>query len=144
MAFEIGRKRVKDTEQFNDFALGLSLPIQNGNTGMFRQNFTTVDQTRSNLKNLLMTRVGERVMQPNFGSNLHSVLFEQLDEAEFEDRVLTTIETAVETWIPYVTIGDIELDMSNSNIDRNLVSVTISFTVGNDIDTNTVTFIIEE
>lgn len=144
MAYEIGQKRVQDTEDYNDFALGLKLPIKSGNNGLFEQNFSTIEQAKSNIKNLLMTQYGERVMQPNFGSNLNSVLFEQMDDIEFEDKVVSTIESAVERWLPYVTIGDIELDLSNSNIDRNLVEVTISFTVGNDIDTNTVTFTLEE
>lgn len=144
MAYEVGQRRVRDGQQFNDFALGLSLPITNSNGGYFSQNFTTVEQAKSNIKNLLMTRKGERVMHPNFGSGLHEVLFEQLDDIEFEERILTEIESAIQTWIPYVTLGEVEVDMSNSNRDRNIVTVTISFTVGNDIDPNEVTFTVQE
>ena len=143
MAYEIGRQRVADSDNFSDHALGLSLPLQRGNKGLFRQNFTTIDQARSNIKNLLMTRLGERVMQPNFGSGLHEIVFEQLDDDDIEDKIITAIETALETWIPYVTLGEVELDLSNSNVDRNIVGVRLTFTIGDDIDTNEVTFTIE-
>lgn len=143
MAFELGNRRVQDTENFRENALGLKLPIQRGNNGMFAQNFTTIDQARSNVKNLLQTRKGERVMQPNFGSGLHSLIFEQLEDPDFEDRVITEIESALEMWIPYVTLDTVEIDLSNNLIDRNRANVTLSFTVGDDIETNTVTFIVE-
>ena len=40
----------------------------------------------SNLKNLLLTKKGERVLQPNFGSGLQSLLFEPIDET-FETKL---------------------------------------------------------
>lgn len=143
MAYEIGQKRVKDTKEYNDHALGLTLPIRRGNSGMFEQNFTTIDQAKSNIKNLLKTRKGERVMHPNFGSGLHEILFEQLDDDQIEDKIISTIEDALAMWIPYVTLGEVEIDFSNSNIDRNIVDVSMTFTVGTDIETNVVTFTIE-
>ena len=44
------------------------------------KNLTTFDQSRSNLKNLLLTKKGERVLQPNFGSGLQDLLFEPIDD----------------------------------------------------------------
>ena len=74
MAYELSKKVVIDTEEFNDYAVGLSLPLKNGDGGFFEQNLTTFDQARSNLKNLLLTKKGERVLQPNFGSGLQDLL----------------------------------------------------------------------
>ena len=144
MAYEIGRKRVRDTEEFNDFALGLRLPIKAGNGGFFEQNFTTIDQAKSNIQNLMLTRQGERLIQTEFGTGLSRMLFEQMNAPDFEDRVVDTIETALNTWLPYITLEDIELDLSAENLDRNKVDVTIFFRVGTDINTESVTFTVEE
>ena len=35
MAYEISKKVVIDTEEFNDYAVGLSLPLKNGDGGFF-------------------------------------------------------------------------------------------------------------
>ena len=66
-------------------------------------NKTLIHLTRkkSNLKNLLLTKKGERVLQPNFGSGLQSLLFEPIDET-FETRVADTITESVSQWLPYI------------------------------------------
>ena len=139
MAYELSKKVVIDTEEFNDFAVGLSLPLKNGDGGFFEQNFTTFEQARSNLKNLLLTKRGERVLQPNFGSGLQDLLFEPIDE-EFEAKLVDTITESVSTWLPYINIEDINVDMNNENKDNNRVGVEIKFKVGESLDLNSVTF----
>tara|TARA_Y100001938_G_scaffold146605_1_gene225823 strand:- start:5229 stop:5660 length:432 start_codon:yes stop_codon:yes gene_type:complete len=139
MAYELSKKVVIDTEEFNDFAVGLSLPLKNGDGGFFEQNFTTFEQARSNLKNLLLTKRGERVLQPNFGSGLQDLLFEPIDE-EFEGKLVDTITESVSTWLPYINIEDINVDMNNENKDNNRVGVEIKFKVGESLDLNSVTF----
>ena len=130
---------MNNTEEFNDFAVGLSLPLKNGDGGFFEQNFTTFEQARSNLKNLLLTKRGERVLQPNFGSGLQDLLFEPIDE-EFEGKLVDTITESVSTWLPYINIEDINVDMNNENKDNNRVGVEIKFKVGESLDLNSVTF----
>ena len=51
MAIVLGQKLVKDTEKYNDYAIGITLPIQIGNTA-FNQSFTTIEQTKSNIKQM--------------------------------------------------------------------------------------------
>ena len=139
MAYEISKKVVIDTEEFNDYAVGLSLPLKNGDGGFFEQNFTSFNQAKSNLKNLLLTKKGERIAQPEFGSGLQSLLFEPID-SEFEIKITDTITESVEKWLPYIKIEDIFIDISDSNKDRNKVGVEIKFRVGEAISLQTVTF----
>jgi|TARA_Y100001958_G_C21213043_1_gene538623 phage baseplate assembly protein W len=139
MAYELSKKVVIDTQEFNDYAVGLSIPLKNGNGGFFEQNYTTFDQARSNLKNLLLTKKGERIAQPNFGSGLQDLLFEQIDD-EFEGKLVDTVTEAVQTWLPYINIEDIDVNMSNENKDNNRVGVEIKFRVGETLDLNSVTF----
>ena len=139
MAYELSKKVVIDTEEFNDYAVGLSLPLKNGDGGFFEQNLTTFDQARSNLKNLLLTKKGERVLQPNFGSGLQDLLFEPIDD-EFEGKLVDTVTEAVQTWLPYINIEDIDVNMNDENKDNNRVGVEIKFKVGDSLDLNSVTF----
>ena len=139
MASELSKKVVIDTEEFNDYAVGLSLPLKNGDGGFFEQNFTTFEQARSNLKNLLLTKKGERVLQPNFGSGLQDLLFEPIDD-EFENKLVDTITESVSTWLPYINIEDIDVNMNDENKDNNRVGVEIKFKVGDSLDLNSVTF----
>ena len=142
MAYVIGKKVVKDTTEFNDYAYGLTLPVQKGDTGFFRQGFTSFEQARANLTNLLLTQRGERIMQPNFGTGLHSLLFEQATD-DLEERLQLTIEESVNFWLPYINIEEIEITMSDEMKDNNRADISVKFTVGNDINTQEITFTIQ-
>ena len=142
MAYVLDRKVVKDTKEFNDYAYGITLPVQRGNTGYFNQAFSSFEQAKANLRNLLMTRKGERVMQPNFGTGLQSLLFEQMTD-EFETKLEETITKNVNYWLPYITIRQIDIEMTDEMKDRNMANMNIQFTVGNQIDTQEITFTIQ-
>ena len=142
MAYVLDRKVVKDTKEFNDFAYGITLPVQKGNTGYFNQAFSSFEQAKANLKNLLLTRKGERVMQPNFGTGLHELLFEQMDD-EFETKLQETITKNVNYWLPYINIEEIDIEMTDAMKDNHTAHMTIQFTVGNQIDTQQITFTIQ-
>ena len=139
MAYVIGKKIVKDTNEFDSYAYGITLPLKRGNTGFFEQAFTSFEQAKSNLKNLLLTRKGERIMQPNFGTGLHSLLFEQADD-NLEIQIEKTITDNVNYWLPYITIKNIDIEMTNELKDQNKVNMSLQFTVGNQIDLQEITF----
>jgi len=138
MAIELGSKIVKDTETYNDYAIGITLPIQFGNT-YFNQSFQTKDQVKSNIKNLLLTKKGERILQPEFGSGLQELLFEFNDD-NLETKIEETINQALETWLPYVTVDSIDVEQTNELKDRNRVNVSITFAVAGNPELNEVTF----
>jgi len=142
MAFILDKKVVKDTEEFNNFAYGITLPVKRGNTGYFEQAFSSYEQAKSNLKNLLLTRKGERLMQPNFGSGLHELLFEQADD-RLEQRLEEEITNTVNFWLPYIEISEIEVTMTDEMKDRNQVDMKVVFTVGNTFEPQEITFTVE-
>ena len=55
-------------------AIGVKFPFNA--PGVFKKTFTTFDQASTNIKTLLLTRKGERYIQPNFGTDLLNVIFE--------------------------------------------------------------------
>lgn len=140
MAIVLGQKIVKDTESFNDYAIGITLPIQITNTA-FAQSFTTREQVSSNIKNLLLTKKGERILQPEFGSGLQEVLFD-FNNDELPTKIEDTITEALEQWLPYVTIDSIDVEQTDYLKDRNRANVSISFRIGDDVQLNEVTFTI--
>jgi phage baseplate assembly protein W len=142
MAVILGSKKVQDLEQFNDTAIGITLPLQITNTA-FNQSFQTIDQVRTNIKSLLLTKRRERVMQPFLGSGLTELLFEQNDE-ELEDRIENTIVQSLQTWLPYVVIDTIIIEQSDELKDRNRLEVSITFRINGNPTLETVTFNVEE
>jgi phage baseplate assembly protein W len=54
-------------------------PAPQGNS-VFNSTYTTIDQIKSNVINYILTNKGERVLNPNFGSNLRNFIFENLTE----------------------------------------------------------------
>jgi phage baseplate assembly protein W len=138
MAIELGRKIVKDTVAYNDYAIGISLPIQITNTA-FNQTFQTVEQIKSNIKNLLLTKRGERIMQPTFGSGLNELLFE-FNDSELETRIEATINEAIETWMPFVTIDSVEIEATDELKDTNSINVSLKFSTTGNPQLNEVTF----
>jgi phage baseplate assembly protein W len=139
MAYVLGSRIVKDTVEFDSYAYGLTLPIKRGNTGYFEQAFTSFEQTKANLKNLLMTKKGERVMQPEFGTGLDSLLFEPMDST-FETELQDTITETVSYWLPYVNIEEIDIEMTDAMKDQHMANISIQFTVGDTIETQEITF----
>jgi uncharacterized protein len=138
MAIELGTKVVKDTQSYNDYAIGLSLPLQFGNN-TFTQTFQTSEQVKSNIKNLLLTKKGERILQPEFGSGLQELLFEP-STTDFEGRIEDTINESIEQWLPYVTVEEIDIEATDELRDNNRINVSLKFRIGNNVDLNEVTF----
>jgi len=91
--------------------IGITLPIRLGQTGMFDQSTTVIQQTRSNFKNLILTKKGERVGQPELGCDLWKILFEQITEDTLENARAAVVE-ATERWMPFIELTDFEISSS--------------------------------
>ena len=107
-----------------DVFIGLQLPLGYSNTGFFKQTKTTFEQAKYNIVNLFRTIPGERLGQPTFGSVLHEILFEPMEE-DFTDIMQEAIERSLETWLPYINIKNIDIAVPDYNINR--VNISIDF-----------------
>lgn len=142
MAYVLGSRLVSDTDEFISRGLGLSLPIKNSNNGYFGVNYLSKDQIKDNIRNLLRTKEGERLMHPTFGTGLKSILFNNITD-NLETEITRTIETAFATWLPYITLDTIEVDISDEMRDMNKVGISIDYIIGDNLETDTVFFTIE-
>ena len=141
MAVELGRRIVKDTVAYNNYAIGITLPLTFGES-TFEQSFQTKVQIKSNIKNLLLTKRGERILQPQFGSGLQSLLFEQNID-DLEGKIEDTINESLEQWLPYVTAEEIDIESTDELRDNNKLNVSIKFRIGDDINLETLTFTVQ-
>jgi phage baseplate assembly protein W len=107
-----------------DKAIGILLPFNKNSSGrnntlnyssgsinggsVFVQSYTTEHQSISNLKNLLLTKKGERFLQPRFGTDIQSILFEQNTE-DTANALRVSLEADIAYWLPYITINNIEV-----------------------------------
>lgn len=98
--------------------IGVTIPFNNPN-GIFFKSFTNKDQVLSNLKNLLLTAKGERYFEPDFGTDIRSILFENItDEQEFSNRLRGEITSAITRWLPYLVISEITVNLNVSEDGR--------------------------
>ena len=113
--------RVNPLDLQKNIAIGVSLPF-NG-PGVFNSTFTTKDQIKSNLVNLLLTDVGERVMNPTFGCNLRKFLFEGITENNLSNLTIS-LANSIKTFVPEITVLNIEVV---PNTDYNTIDLSVNY-----------------
>ena len=107
------------------FPIGLSIPFVNSNDGYFEQTFDTNSQVKQNLLNFLKTKRGERRMQPEFGTKLYNLLFEQLDANTYE-IAKSIISEEITAWIPQIIIDRITVNNTGNPDDTDNYKIGIA------------------
>ena len=121
---------------------GLSpkLPLSYSSTDWFYGlNHTVKELMAQNLKHLVLTSPGERMMMPHFGVGLRHFLF--LNENDIRESLSTKISEQAERYLPFIKILNIEfLNLSNRETSNSL-TVKIHYMVEslNDIEVLDVT-----
>jgi hypothetical protein len=129
MAIELGKYNVSDIKENDYKILGISINETSNSNGAFSVNFTTINQAKSNLKNLILTKKGERLMQPEFGCDIWRILFEPIIEGDIESKIEESILNAVNMWLPYLNIDNILFDYDENDIDTNKIELEIQFSL---------------
>ena len=127
MAIELGKVKIDDLVENDYKVLGIGINQSSNSNGVFSTNFTTLQQAKNNLKSLILTKKGERLMQPDFGCDVWKVLFEPIDNIEIS--IENSIINAVSIWLPYLNINEIIFDYDENDIDTNKVSLDIKFSL---------------
>ena len=111
--------------------VGLSFPLRADNNNNFALTRNSIQQATHNLRNLLLTHPGERVGNPEFGSRLRELCFEQRDD-QLPERLEEEIIDAVQTWLPYINIVDIATLTDKSEPNNIFVKIKFSTTLNKD------------
>ena len=138
MAVKDTSKKPYIVDRDSSVTVGIDLPIRRGDIkdGWFASTKTTIDAGKNNIRNLLNTHQGERIMQPNLGLNLRSSLFEIINEESIlsiQDSILDVIQF----WLPFVQVRNIELltNTEDSTIQTNEIRIKILFNIVQDPNT---------
>jgi len=112
-------------------AIGVKIPFDS--PSVFTSTFTTKEQVKYNLINLILTDPGEKILNPTFGVGLRRYLFEpEIDQDILQD----IIQTQINRNIPYVTLNNVTVQ---NDPDKNTSYVTIDYSLINS-ETDTLTF----
>jgi len=89
---------------------------------------TNENAIKQSIKNILLTRKGDRPFRDNIGANIHNVLFENFNISNTVS-LYSTIRNQIHSFEPRVTIDDIIFDdsLKDSLIDSNILSLEIIF-----------------
>ena len=129
--------RVNPLDLQKNIVIGVSLPFNA--PGVFNKTYSTKDQIKSNLINLLLTDKGERIMNPEFGTDLRRLLFDNMTNLNSEVLKLKIIDS-INIFIPEIILGEVKVE---PNFDYNILDVTINYrlAISNIPDQVTVQFI---
>lgn len=117
--------------------VNLKFPLRSYRKGFFEMNNTTIDAVREDIKTLLLTKKGERVVNTTIGTNIPILLgelFEPIKKVEMESRIGAEIKSALETWMPFVTLDTIQVFSTadaphGTNINENDILVRMEYTL---------------
>jgi len=109
-------------------ALPLTITAEDG---PYRLNKTILALTRQNLKTLILTCPGERIMDPDFGVGIRNFLFSQ--NTQFvRDEIGSKIVEQADIYMDYIEINNIlfgDGDPTVPQFETNLLTISIKFTI---------------
>jgi len=105
------------TRTYKDFAFSFFANPMSGDVGKK----TGASAVKSAIVSILKTNHNERMFQPEFGSNIRALLFEQMNPIT-EQRIKTEVENAVRNHEPRAEVLGITVDRQEEQ-NRYLVSI---------------------
>jgi phage baseplate assembly protein W len=110
-------------------SIGIRTPISFVSTGnaMFNMSYDLGTQIRDNLKNLIATNHGERLMLGDFGANLRPLAMEMTAE-DIDAEAVRRISAAVDKYMPFVNLETFEpkVERGDDNCIQSSVKVVYS------------------
>ena len=111
--------------------VGIVTPVSFAATGgsMFDMTLNVKDQIRDNLKNLLLTNRGERMMLTDFGANLRELATE-LSVEDVAEEATRRISKAVGKYMPFIELDGFESKTQPSSNGSNVgIVVRVTYSV---------------
>lgn len=97
-----------DAERSNSFAqtpIGILTPISfdNKSSTFFKMSYSIGQQIKDNLKNLLQTSKGERLLLCDFGADIKNLAYDVSSE-DVMNEIIRRIATCVSKYMPFVSL----------------------------------------
>ena len=115
-------------------SINLKFPLKSYRRGFFQGNTDTISAVRENIKTLLLTTKGERVMHAELGTQipvLQGQLFEPITRDETFENIRLEIETAIQTYLPYIRILNIRMITQEEEpiLGNNKIRISMSYAI---------------
>ena len=108
------------------------IPLQiSEEDGHYALTKTLGENAKQNLKNLLLTNPGERVMLPEFGVGISTILFENR-ESSIEAVITDKIESQVARWLPFIKLNNVDYNRFSPSYEsqsKNMLEIKIFYTI---------------
>ncbi len=104
-----------------------SLPLRRGGDYGYVLTQDMIEVVRQNLKNLVLTNPGERMMLPEFGVGIKTFLFEMNDQTTY-GNIRARVITQVKKYMPFLAINNMVFDTDEFNFPNSL-GVTIFYDI---------------
>ena len=119
-------------------SINLKFPLKSYKRGFFQGNTDTISAVRENIKTLLLTTKGERVMHGELGTNIPVLLgqlFEPITQEETFENIRLEIETAIQTYLPYIRIHNIKMITQDEEplLGNNKIRINMTYVIADQI-----------
>jgi phage baseplate assembly protein W len=111
-------------------AIGVKIPFTK--KGVFQFNYTTKDQIKSNLINLLLTSPGERYHEPLYGVGIRDILFDQnIETNQRVQNLRSRIDQNIAFHLPQIELTHLKVTPEDK-----ILNIKIEYRILLDNDTN--------
>ena len=103
--------------------IGILTPVSFNQTGgsLFNMSMDLKDQVQDNLRNLLSTNHGERLLLGDFGANLKPLAYDLTSE-DVISEALIRISTAVSKYMPFIVLDTFEPSVMKGPDDSTIIN----------------------
>jgi phage baseplate assembly protein W len=111
--------------------INIDYPFSNSTNGFFlRLNDTDQRAIKADLLHLLLTRRGQRLYNPDFGTDLLKYIFEPNDALTW-DKVKEEVTNSVKKYLPKLDITSITVTPSETN--EYVATISLSYTISENV-----------
>lgn len=121
MAFQVEKINPLDLQPRK--AVGIQLPFSS--KFVFTPTYTTKDALKSNLINFFLTGRQERFLNPNFGTDLRAILFNQMTP-DTREEIKVEVRRGILDWFPNIIIEQLLVEETPST---HTVTIYIKYSV---------------
>ena len=111
----------KESRSFKDVALSFSRNPLTGDINILKDEASI----KSSVKNIILTKPGEKLFEPLFGSEVTDLLFEPFDFI-IQDRMENEIRTSLELYEPRIELEEVNVNWIDSSYE---LEVTLQYKI---------------
>lgn len=124
----------EESRTYRDISLSLSKNPVTGDINILKDDVAI----KNAVKNIILTKPGEKLYEPNFGSRVTDLLFEPIDFIIL-DEIKVEIYRVLDLYEPRITVQNVTL----TEVDNYQIDCTIEYKITGQLETKELTFLLE-